>query len=263
MNDTTPPEIGPQLAAARRLIEHHLGDTLQSIHLFGSALDGGLMPRSDIDLLVTVREPLTAPVRRALMLQLLQVSAPPGTAGAVRALEVTVLVQREVVPWRYPPLREMQFGEWLRDELQAGHIPPPEADPDIAILLRKVLQHSVALAGPPAANCFDAVPDSDFRQALADTIAQWNGPDDWQGDECNVVLALARIWFSAATGAIAPKHVAAAWALERLPEDGRQVLARAQAAYLGGRSDDLSDLDGELAEFVRRARAMIEACVHV
>jgi len=259
MNDTLPSGIGPQLAAACELIEHHLGGTLQAIHLFGSALDGGLMPRSDIDLLVTVREPLADPVRRTLMTQLLLVSAPPGTAGPLRALEATVLVQREVVPWRYPPLRELQFGEWLRDELQAGHIPPREVDADIAILLRKVLQHSIALAGPPAANCFDAVPDSDFRQALADTVAQWNGPDDWQGDECNVVLALARIWFSAATGAIAPKHVAAAWALERLPTARRQVLERAQSAYLGGASDDLADLRTELAAFVRHARTTIEA----
>ncbi|GEM_PF-6550602 len=44
---------------------------------------------------------------------------------------------------------------------------------------------------------------------------------DWQGDERNVVLALARIWFSAATGTIAPKDVAANWALERLPQEHR------------------------------------------
>lgn len=88
-----------------------------------------------------------------------------------RPLEVTIVVRDEVVPWRYPPRRELQFGEWLRQDLQA-----------------------------------------DFAQALLDTLGLWNQPADWQGDERNGVLALARIWFSASTGEIAPKDAAAAWA---------------------------------------------------
>ncbi|WP_420868027.1 aminoglycoside adenylyltransferase domain-containing protein [Burkholderia diffusa] len=39
--------------------------------------------------------------------------------------------------------------------------------------------------------------------------AQWDAEPDWRGDECNVVLAIARIWYGAATGGIAPKDVAA------------------------------------------------------
>lgn len=259
MNEATlPSPVAAQVARARAVLEAHLGATLQALHLFGSALDGGLQPRSDIDLLATVRAPLAETQRHALMRALLQVSAPPGADGPLRPLEVTLLVRAHVVPWRYPPLRELQFGEWLRDELRAGIVAPPAHDPDIAILLQKARQHSIALVGPPAAECFEPVPAQDFRRALADTVAQWNGPDDWLGDECNVVLALARIWFSQATGAIAPKHVAADWVLERLPAAHRPVLARARAAYLGGVEDDLADLGTELAAFVRHARRAIE-----
>ena len=105
-------------------------------------------------------------------------------------------------------------------------------DHDLAILLTKARQHSVCLVGPPAAELFDAVPQADLSRALLDTVAQWNEAPDWQGDERNVVLALARIWFSAATGEIASKDAAAAWALERLPDEHRPVLARARDAYL-------------------------------
>jgi predicted nucleotidyltransferase len=38
--------------------------SLRAVHLFGSALDGGLKPYSDIDLLVTVGEPDEATRRR-------------------------------------------------------------------------------------------------------------------------------------------------------------------------------------------------------
>jgi streptomycin 3"-adenylyltransferase len=258
MNTSLPATIAPQLAHARAVLERHLSATLQAIHVFGSAIDGGLKPHSDIDLMVTVSAPLTAPVRRALMTDLLSVSRPPGTDEVLRPLEVTVIVRDAVVPWRYPPLRELQFGEWLREALQSGIVEPATVDHDLAILLTKLRQHSVCLQGPPAAELFDPVPQADLSQALLDTVERWSHAPDWQGDERNVVLALARIWFSAATGGIAPKEVAAAWALERLPEAHRPVLARAQAAYLGGAEEDLADRAEDVAAFVHYTRAVIE-----
>lgn len=257
-----PDGIAEQLAATRAVLERHLGGTQQALHLFGSALDGGLQTFSDLDLMATVSAPLAEPVRRALMLDLLTVSAPPGTEGPLRALEVTVLVRGDVLPWRHPARRELQFGEWLRDELRAGTFEPAMADHDLAILLSKVRQHSVALMGPPAAELFEPVPPADFAQALLDTVAQWNDAPDWAGDERNVVLALARIWFSALTGGIAPKQVAATWALERLPPEHRPVLVNARDAYLGLAPDGLAgQAAGGVAAFVRHARAEIEGAL--
>jgi len=254
-----PDEIATQVVAACDTIERHLGATLKAIHLFGSALDGGLKPRSDIDLLVTVSARPDEPARHALMLDLLAVSAPPGCVGGMRALEVTVVAHDEVVPWRHPARRELQFGEWLRCDLEAGIVEPALVDHDLAILLTKVRQHSVVLAGPPAAVLLVPVPAQDFVAALLATVAQWNAEPDWRGDECNVVLALARIWYSAATGRIAPKDVAATWVLERLPETCRPVVAAARAAYLGG-GEDATILSGEpLAAFICYARRTIES----
>ncbi|MGE4404874.1 AadA family aminoglycoside 3''-O-nucleotidyltransferase [Pseudomonas sp.] len=258
MNPPMPSDIAEQLASACTVLKQHLGGTLQAIHLFGSAVDGGLRPHSDIDLLVTVGRPLPGAVRRALMLDLLSVSAWPGTDPSRRALEVTVLVHDQLVPWRYPPQRELQFGEWLREELLAGRIPPATPDPDIAILLTQARQHSLCLAGPPMPELFEPVPREDLARALAATVAQWNEAPDWQGDERNVVLALARIWFSAATGAIAPKDVAASWILERLPPEQRPVLAHARTAYLQGVDHTLSGRTEQVAAFVRYARNVIE-----
>lgn len=258
MNLSVPIEIAEQLTHACAVLERQLDETLLAIHLFGSALDGGLRPHSDIDLLVTVNAPLPNPLRRALMLDLLSVSAWPGSDPSRRALEVTLLVREHLVPWRYPPQRELQFGEWLREELQAGSIPPATPDPDIAILLTKASQHSLCLAGPPVSELFEPVPREDFSRALADTVTQWNEASDWQGDERNVVLALARIWYSAATGAIAPKDVAAAWALERLPPEHRPVLASARDAYLGSANHDLAERAEQVAAFVGYVKGSIE-----
>ena len=190
---TLPHAIQVQLADAHAVIARHLGSTLRAIHLFSSAVDGGLKPRSDIDLMVTIAAPMDDSTRRALTEALLTVSAPPGTDMSRRALEVTVVVLHEIVPWRYPARREMQFGEWLRDDILAGRFEPAVLDHDLAILLTQVLHHSINLFGPHAAQLFESVPTTDLMASFRDTIAQWRSAPDWEGDEQTVVLALARI----------------------------------------------------------------------
>ncbi len=123
----------------------------------------------------------------------------------------------DIIPWRYPAKRELQFGEWQRNDILAGIFEPATIDIDLAILLTKAREHSVALVGPAAEELFDPVPEQDLFEALNETLTLWNSPPDWAGDERNVVLTLSRIWYSAVTGKIAPKDVAADWAMERLP----------------------------------------------
>ena len=257
MNASVPAEISGQLARARAIIERHLASTLVAVHLYGSALDGGLKPFSDIDLLVTTTAPLAAAVRQALVSDLLKISAPPGASRIFRALEVTVIVYDDIVPWRYPPRRELQFGEWQREDILADAIEPAVIDPDLAVLLTKARQKSVALLGPAVASLFDPVPESDFRRVLSDTVDLWNSPPDWSGDERHVVLTLARIWYSAATGKIAPKDVAADWAIERLPAEHEPVLLEARQAYLGDGEDRLASREEQVSRFVSFAKGAI------
>ncbi|ONF78510.1 aminoglycoside resistance protein [Salmonella enterica subsp. enterica serovar Typhimurium] len=71
MTLSIPPSIQCQTEAACRLITRVTGDTLRAIHLYGSAVAGGLKPNSDIDLLVTICQPLTEAQRATLMQELL------------------------------------------------------------------------------------------------------------------------------------------------------------------------------------------------
>jgi len=153
-----PQEIIPQVSSVQTVLKLHLGRNLRAIHLFGSAVDGGLKPGSDIDLMVSITDPLAEPVRRALMTDLLAHSAWPGSSETLRALEVTVVALDEIIPWRYPPRRDMQFGEWLREDIEAGRFEPALVDHDLAILITKLRRHSSALLGPAAAELFEEVP---------------------------------------------------------------------------------------------------------
>ena len=67
-------EISTQLLEVLSVIERHLEPTLLAVHLYGSAVNGGLKPYSDIDLLVTVTVRFNETTRRALLNDLLEVS---------------------------------------------------------------------------------------------------------------------------------------------------------------------------------------------
>ncbi len=76
----------------------------------------------------------------------------------------------DIIPWRYPAKRELQFGEWQRNDILAGIFEPATIDIDLAILLTKAREHSVALVGPAAEELFDPVPEQDLFEALNETL---------------------------------------------------------------------------------------------
>ncbi|MFE0809402.1 aminoglycoside adenylyltransferase family protein [Streptomyces sp. NPDC058848] len=210
------------------LVRHHLGDDdVLGVYAHGSATLGGLRPHSDLDLLVVVRNPTTYARRAALTRELLKESG----VGGRRPVELIVVVRDDVQPWRYPPRRDYLYGEWLRDAFERGHVPEPEDDPDLAPLLTMVLRADAPLHGPPPATLLGPVPHPDLRRAIVAGVPELMA--ELESDTRNVLLTLARIWSTLATGEIRSKDAAAGWALGRLPAGHRGPLAHARAVYLG------------------------------
>lgn len=222
--------------AAFAVLTGELGEALIGVYLLGSALRGGLRPNSDVDLLVVVDRPPGERTRRRLVEALLRLSGSPMDDGSPRPLEVTLLCREALLPWRYPPRSELVYGEWLRDEFEQGRIPPAAADPDLAIVLATARERSLPLCGPELAALLPSIPEADLRRAMLDALPGLLA--GLPGDERNVLLTLARMWRTAETGEIVAKDVAAAWALRRLPEAQRPLLAMARRAYLEGGGDD-------------------------
>jgi hypothetical protein len=65
----------------------------------------------------------------------------------------------------------------------------------------------------------------------------------------SALLTLARIWSTAATDVIRSKDAAADWALARLPDEQRPVLARARANYLDEEDERWDDLAESVSSF--------------
>lgn len=244
-----------QIQQAQALITQCLGDNLIALYLYGSAVEDGLRLYSDIDLLVVTHQPLGIEERSSLMIELLDISAFPNSSKIYRALEVTIVVHSEINPWSFPPKRELQFGEWLRDEIIAGQYGQSEYDSDLVILLTKVRNLSAALIGEAAQNLLPIIPTDDLLRTLEETLQIWQEPKALMGDERNIILTLARILFSRENSEIIGKSQAARWLLPQLPEKYAEILQLAHNEYQGLEVIDWQSKTTEVEQFVQFMKA--------
>lgn len=236
---------------ASEVVRDAFSADLRGLYLFGSALSGGLRPSSDVDLLAVVTTPAEAGVYRDVARHLLAVSSWCPRTRTGRPVELTVLALPDLLPWRYPPRKQFQFGEWLRPELECGEVAPPSEDPDVTIILAMALSRSLALQGPHLPQLIDPIPEADLRRALAEALPQVR--QGFSGDERNVILTLARMWVTLSSGDIVPKDEAATRLLEHIDPTHRSTLDLARRAYLGEIDDNWSTREQAASAFVEYA----------
>ena len=254
-------EIPKEAIQALETIEKLLGNMLIGVYLYGSAVMGGLRINSDVDILVVINRSLSERTRRDLTESLMLISGKIGNINAIRPLEVTIINQKDIVPWHFPPKYEFMYGEWLREQFEKGEIPKPTYDPDLTILLAQARENSINLSGPKATEVFEPVPITDIRRAIKESLPVLIA--NIKGDERNVILTLARMWLTASTGEISSKDLAAQWFIPRLPEEHAVLLNSARKAYLGEYIDKWEGMESEVAELVNYLKKSIESCLDI
>jgi streptomycin 3"-adenylyltransferase len=198
-----------------------LGRALLAVFLHGSATTTGLCPESDIDLLAMIDRSMSERERKAILTDLLYLSSPlPGAADDPRRLEVMVIVATPRRLYDYPAQAEFIYGEWLRSEYEGDSLPMPGRSAENTLILAQTGRNAVALFDEDAARYLPKIAAGDIRKALEDAIPPLL---DWlYGDERNVLLTLARMWWAARTGEFASKDEAAAWAVSQMHEGERE-----------------------------------------
>ncbi len=237
--------VPPEAEKALLMIQKRLAGSLLAIYLHGSAVAGGLRPRSDIDLLAVVDLPMTPEVRKCLADDLMKASGRyPSDPEGRRPLEVIIFLHADLNASLYPAKCEFIYGEWLRDQYESGEIPKPVCDTELTLVLAQARQEAVPFFGPNASSLLPIIPRSDIRQAIKEALPALM--ESLHGDERNVLLTLARMWRTLVTGEFSPKDVAADWASVRLPSEEAAVLNNARDAYFGIGEEDWPNRQQEL-----------------
>lgn len=238
------------------VLEFHqrLGENLMGVYLHGSLAMGCFNPAdSDIDLLVLVRDQLSAETRRDLARLLLDSSTHPSP------LEISVLCRQDLDPWRYPTPYSFHYSEDWRERYEralataTGNLwdSTPRFDEDLAAHITVTRQRGVCLWGEPIARALPDVPPEHYRASLLADMA-W-ARERLEQYPVDSVLNACRVYAYLREGLIVSKVEGAAWGLGALPREHRAVLAAALAAYQGEAGATPLDLGAVRAftEYVR------------
>jgi streptomycin 3"-adenylyltransferase len=239
-------------------VRNVLKGDLVGAYLHGSAVLGGFRPDSDIDLLVVSTRRTTSDEKRRLIDLLLANSRSRASPRPGRPIELDIVVESEIRPWRYPPAFDFHYSELWRERFESGELEPwtNTTNRDLASAVTMVLIGDRPLAGPPPAQVFDPVPRRDYMDAILRDVGTVDAFLPW--DTRNVVLTLPRVWSAVATDAVYSKEEAADWALPRLPEEHRRVLELARAAYLGEAEDSWDDIRPQVRAYADHVVSEIE-----
>ena len=232
-----------QLDRVTTLVREVLGPDVVGAYLFGSAVLGGLQRESDLDVLVVSKRQTTREEKQRLVDRLLAISGRRTPDGRRRRVELTIVVESRDQALALPaelrlPVRGLAARRVRKRQRRAV------ADDDES-RSRRADHHGAARrhAGARPAAGRDPRSRSPRRplRAIVDGIDALSTIST--SDTRNVILTLARIWSTVATGVIRSKDAAADWALARLPEEHRAVLARARAIYLGDEEEHWDDIE--------------------
>ncbi|MGQ3889095.1 aminoglycoside adenylyltransferase family protein [Legionella sp. CNM-1927-20] len=223
-------------------LENVFKEHLLGVYLYGSAIVGGLQKYSDIDLFVVASRSTTAVNKAKLITELLKISG-IYLKSTKRSIEITIVVKSDVNPWRYPPLFDFQYGEWLREEFESGNNEPwlTKEMPDLALIITQVLLASTTLLGPHPTQLLPFIPYSDIIRASLEALDILIA--DLNHDTRNVLLTLARIWCMVKTDTIRSKPDAAMWAIHHLPKLYKSVMWRARTVCLGQEKEYWIDIE--------------------
>ena len=107
----------------------------------------------------------------------------------------------------------------------------------------------------------EPIPWIDIQRAMRDSLPGLIA--SVQGDERNVILTLARMWYTASTSEFSSKDGAADWAIPQLPEEHGALLDQARKAYLGESVDCWEGKQKELASLVDHLKRSTETLLSI
>ena len=242
-----------QLERVVDLVRDVLGPHVVGVYLHGSAALGTLRPHSDLDVLAVLRRPSMRDEKRRLAERLLAISGHDG-----RHVELTIVVESEVRPSGYPPRLDFQYGDWWRREIRKRRGRAVAVDDGSR---PRRVAHDGAAREPRSVR---AAAERDPRSHPAPRPAS-RRDGRARRHPCRGRARHAQHAPHARSDLVHPrdrrhplKDAAADWAIVRLPDEHRRVLARACAVYVGEEQERWDDLEQRIRPHADYVVAEIE-----
>lgn len=234
-----------QINQCLQLMQKVFGKDLLGMYLYGSAVTGGLKAYSDLDLFVISKRETSDEEKKLLSSELLDISG-VYKKSEKRPIELLIVVESQVNPWRYPPQFDFMYGEWLRVDFSGGNYKPWESKEmgDLAVLISQLLTSYKILFGSEPKDFLVKPHEKDVLKAMKEYLGELS--QNIKDDTRNVLLTAARILVYFAIKEFYSKPDAADWVIKKLPTEHQASLQKAKAVCLG-ESDDLWEEDIEAA----------------
>jgi len=204
-----------------------LGEELVGVYAGGSWALGGYEPgRSDLDVSVVVRRPLTNAEADEIVARLRHEAFP----CPARGLELVVYTSASAVTPTTEPGFELNLNTGAGWTFRADREPQPGERHWFAIDRSVLAGHGVALLGPPPGEVFAPVPRDELRPLLAEVLRWYAREEPESGD---AVLNAGRSLRFVREGIWLPKPALRSWAAAQ-PGTNAEILRRAIAELDAG-----------------------------
>ena len=198
--------------------------------MHGSAVMGCFNPdKSDIDMIIVVRESLPDPVKKEYMDMVVDLN----TFAPKKGIEMSIVKEAVCRPFVYPTPFELHFSVAHLNRYQSdpdGYIQKMKGtDRDLAAHFTIITNRGRCLWGEPVNKVFGKVPPADYFDSILYDIA--GAEDDITDDTMYLTLNLARVMAYKTEGLILSKKEGGEWALNNLPDEYHPLIEAALKEY--------------------------------
>ena len=208
-----------------------LKDNLVGVYLHGSLAMGCFNPkRSDIDLIIVVNEPLSAPIKREYLEMVVEHDA----NGPAKGIEMSIVLENVCKPLVYPTPFELHFSkghlDWYKEDPDEYIREMNGTDKDLAAHFTIINKRGKCLYGPSIKEVFGEVPSSDYMDSIWYDVE--NAKKEITKYPMYLTLNLTRVLAYKEEGLVLSKKEGGEWAIDKLPEEYHLLVRAALNEYL-------------------------------